>query len=145
MCSKSQVAPRSSSSAIDDGAIAEKIRDIFGGGVDRVLELVGASTPRDSLASVAPRGIVCMTGMLRSLDTVELEHDEPAVGGPPRSPRPLTLTAAGRLPILTPCGEQVPARAGAMAQQLAARSAQRLQRTTTGSRQRRSILLLAPR
>ena len=49
---------------VDDGAIAQTIRAIFGGGVDRVLELVGASTLRDSLASVAPSGIVCMTGML---------------------------------------------------------------------------------
>ena len=46
------------------------------------------SVDRDSPARVAPRGIVCMTGMLRSLDTVHLEHDDPAVGGPPRSPRP---------------------------------------------------------
>ena len=49
---------------VDDGAIAGTIREIFSGGVDRVLELVGASTLRDSLASTAPGGIVCMTGML---------------------------------------------------------------------------------
>lgn len=49
---------------VDDGAIAKTIHEIFGGGVDRVLELVGASTLRDSLACAAPRGIVCMTGML---------------------------------------------------------------------------------
>jgi NADPH:quinone reductase len=49
---------------IEEGSIAGTVREIFGGGVDRVLELVGASTLRDSLASVAPRGIVCMTGML---------------------------------------------------------------------------------
>ena len=49
---------------VDDGAIAGPIREIFSGGVDRVLELVGTSTLRDSLASVGPRGIVCMTGML---------------------------------------------------------------------------------
>lgn len=56
---------------VDDGGIAEKMRDIFGGGVDRVLELVGASTLRDSLASVAPRGIVCMTGMLGGAWTLD--------------------------------------------------------------------------
>lgn len=49
---------------VDDGAIAETVRAAFGGGVDRVLELVGAGTLRDSLASVASGGIVCMTGML---------------------------------------------------------------------------------
>jgi NADPH:quinone reductase-like Zn-dependent oxidoreductase len=49
---------------IDDGALAGKMRDRFGAGVDRVLELVGATTLRDSLASVAPRGIVCVTGIL---------------------------------------------------------------------------------
>jgi NADPH:quinone reductase-like Zn-dependent oxidoreductase len=49
---------------VDDGAIAGCVREIFGGGADRVLDLVGASTLRDSLASVAPRGSVCMTGML---------------------------------------------------------------------------------
>jgi NADPH:quinone reductase-like Zn-dependent oxidoreductase len=49
---------------IDDGALAGKMRDRFGAGVDRVLELVGATTLLDSLASTAPRGIVCMTGIL---------------------------------------------------------------------------------
>jgi NADPH:quinone reductase len=49
---------------VDRGALAQPMRERFPGGVDRVLELVGASTLRDSLASVAPRGIVCMTGIL---------------------------------------------------------------------------------
>jgi NADPH:quinone reductase-like Zn-dependent oxidoreductase len=49
---------------VDGGAIAEEVRKRFPAGVDRVLELVGATTLRDSLASVAPRGIVCMTGIL---------------------------------------------------------------------------------
>ena len=49
---------------VDDGALAGRIRARFGEGVDRVLELVGATTLLDSLACVAPRGIVCMTGIL---------------------------------------------------------------------------------
>ena len=49
---------------IDDGRIATKVREIFPNGVDRVLELVGAATLRDSLKCAAPGGIVCMTGIL---------------------------------------------------------------------------------
>jgi NADPH2:quinone reductase len=49
---------------VDDGALAKKMRARFGAGVDRVLELVGATTVRDSLASAAPGGVVCMTGIL---------------------------------------------------------------------------------
>jgi NADPH:quinone reductase-like Zn-dependent oxidoreductase len=37
---------------------------VFPGGVDKVLELVGTTTLRDSLRSAKPRGIVCMTGMV---------------------------------------------------------------------------------
>jgi NADPH2:quinone reductase len=49
---------------VDDGALAAKMHALFGAGVDRVLELVGASTLLDSLACLAPRGIACMTGIL---------------------------------------------------------------------------------
>jgi NADPH:quinone reductase-like Zn-dependent oxidoreductase len=49
---------------IDRGAIAQAIREIFPSGVDRLLELVGTVTLLDSLQAVAPRGIVCMTGVL---------------------------------------------------------------------------------
>jgi len=49
---------------IDDGAIATTIRQSVPKGVDRVLELVGATTLIDSLQCAAPGGIVCMTGML---------------------------------------------------------------------------------
>ncbi len=56
---------------VDDGSVAEEVRGVFGGGVDRVLELVGASTLRDSLACVAVRGIVCMTGMLGGAWTLD--------------------------------------------------------------------------
>jgi NADPH:quinone reductase-like Zn-dependent oxidoreductase len=49
---------------IEDGYIAQKIKAIIPNGVNKVLELVGISTLKDSLACVAPGGVVCMTGML---------------------------------------------------------------------------------
>ncbi|HEY1165963.1 MAG TPA: zinc-binding alcohol dehydrogenase family protein [Chitinophaga sp.] len=49
---------------IDDGALASKVKAIYPDGVDHVLELVGASTLKDSLQCAAPGGSVCMTGML---------------------------------------------------------------------------------
>lgn len=49
---------------IDNGQIAEQVRYLFPGGVDAVLELVGAKTLRDSLQAAAARGIVCNTGIL---------------------------------------------------------------------------------
>lgn len=49
---------------IEDGYITPKIKAIIPNGVNKVLELVGASTLKDSLACAAPGGVVCMTGML---------------------------------------------------------------------------------
>lgn len=49
---------------IDDGNIMDKINAISLTGVNKILELIGTSTLKDSLASAAPGGIVCMTGML---------------------------------------------------------------------------------
>lgn len=49
---------------IEDGQLASKVKAKFPGGVDKVLELVGTATLKDSLQSVKPGGIVCMTGML---------------------------------------------------------------------------------
>jgi NADPH:quinone reductase-like Zn-dependent oxidoreductase len=49
---------------IDSGVIAEQVREVFPGGVDKVLELVGAPTLSDSLRCAKQRGIVCMTGMV---------------------------------------------------------------------------------
>ncbi|MCQ6957597.1 zinc-binding alcohol dehydrogenase family protein [Mucilaginibacter aquariorum] len=49
---------------IDDGDIQQKIKEIISSGVDKVLELVGTSALRDSLACIAPGGTACMTGML---------------------------------------------------------------------------------
>jgi len=49
---------------IDSGAIAADVRQAFPGGVDKVLELVGTTTLRDSLLCTARFGSVCMTGMV---------------------------------------------------------------------------------
>jgi NADPH:quinone reductase-like Zn-dependent oxidoreductase len=49
---------------IDSGEIAGEVRRVFPDGVDKVLELVGATTLLDSLQSAARFGSVCMTGMV---------------------------------------------------------------------------------
>ncbi|MHA4736813.1 zinc-binding alcohol dehydrogenase family protein [Dyadobacter sp. MSC1_007] len=49
---------------IDDGHLKEKIHEIFPGGIDKALELVGTSTLKDSLECLRPGGTGCMTGML---------------------------------------------------------------------------------
>ncbi|MBV8589200.1 MAG: zinc-binding dehydrogenase [Acetobacteraceae bacterium] len=49
---------------IDTGSIAEQVREVSPGGVDKVLELVGTTTLLDSLRCTKQRGIVCMTGMV---------------------------------------------------------------------------------
>ena len=49
---------------IDTGAIAEQVREISPPGADKVLELIGTVTLRDSLRCAKPSGIVCMTGMV---------------------------------------------------------------------------------
>ena len=49
---------------IDAGSIAGQVNEVFPGGVDKVLELVGAATLNDSLRCVKAHGIVCMTGMV---------------------------------------------------------------------------------
>lgn len=49
---------------VDDGAIAERVRELVPGGVDGAIELVGAPTLRDTLQCTRPGGTVCFTGML---------------------------------------------------------------------------------
>ncbi len=49
---------------IDTGTIADEVKRRVPGGVNGVLEMVGTVTMLDSLQSVAPKGIVCMTGLL---------------------------------------------------------------------------------
>jgi NADPH:quinone reductase-like Zn-dependent oxidoreductase len=49
---------------IDTGSITEQVREVYSGGVDKVLELVGTTTLKDSLRCTKERGIVCMTGIV---------------------------------------------------------------------------------
>ncbi|MBW4025373.1 MAG: zinc-binding dehydrogenase [Proteobacteria bacterium] len=49
---------------IDSGRLADQVREVFVGGVDKVLELIGPMTLLDSLRCAKPRGIVCMTGIV---------------------------------------------------------------------------------
>jgi NADPH:quinone reductase-like Zn-dependent oxidoreductase len=49
---------------IDTGSIADQVREVCPGGFDKVLELVGTTTLKDSLRFARLGGIVCMTGMV---------------------------------------------------------------------------------
>jgi NADPH:quinone reductase-like Zn-dependent oxidoreductase len=49
---------------IDTGSIAEQVKEVCPRGVDKVLELVGTTTLKDSLRCAKQRGIVCMTGIV---------------------------------------------------------------------------------
>ena len=65
---------------IDGGSIATDVTAAYPGGVDKVLELVGATTLIDSLACARPGGVVCMTGIAGnawSLDTFSPLEDIP--------------------------------------------------------------------
>lgn len=49
---------------VDDGQLRDQVRALFPQGVDLALELVGATTLRDTLSCLKPGGLGCMTGML---------------------------------------------------------------------------------
>jgi len=49
---------------VDGGSIADQLREVSQGGVDKVLELVGTTSLLDSLRCAKRGGIVCMTGMV---------------------------------------------------------------------------------
>jgi len=51
---------------IDNGTVKEQVRKIYPMGVTKVLELIGTRTLKDSLKCIAPKGMVCMTGILGS-------------------------------------------------------------------------------
>ncbi len=48
----------------DDGSIADAVKRDWDGGADKVLELVGTATLKDSLRCTREPGLVCMTGMV---------------------------------------------------------------------------------
>lgn len=74
---------------IGDGKIAEAVRALHPEGVDRVLELVGASTMLDSLKTVKPGGSVAMTGLVG--ESVVLENFMPGMA----IPKAVNLTTYG--------------------------------------------------
>ncbi len=49
---------------IDSGSIASDVRRVYPNGADKVLELVGTTSLKDSLHCARQGGIVCMTGMV---------------------------------------------------------------------------------
>jgi NADPH:quinone reductase-like Zn-dependent oxidoreductase len=49
---------------VDDGAIADRVRELVPGGVDATLELIGTPTLRDSLDATRVHGVVCSAGYL---------------------------------------------------------------------------------
>ncbi|MEU4766114.1 zinc-binding dehydrogenase [Actinosynnema sp. NPDC023794] len=49
---------------VDDGTVADRVRELFPDGVDAALELVGTPTLPDTLAATRVHGTVCFTGML---------------------------------------------------------------------------------
>jgi NADPH:quinone reductase-like Zn-dependent oxidoreductase len=51
-------------SGVDQVFIAEQVMEVCANGVDKVLELVGTTTLKDSLRCAKQRGIVCMTGIV---------------------------------------------------------------------------------
>ena len=60
---------------IDSGDIAGQVREICPNGVNKVLELVGTTTLRDSLRATRPHGFVCMTGIVG--DQWSFDHFSP--------------------------------------------------------------------
>jgi len=49
---------------VDDGNVAEKVREILPAGLNAALELVGTNVLPDTLKATAVYGTVCFTGML---------------------------------------------------------------------------------
>ena len=56
---------------IDNGTVEGEVRKIYPMGVTKVLELIGTRTLKDSLKCLAPKGMVCMTGILGSEWTIK--------------------------------------------------------------------------
>ncbi|WP_426497274.1 alcohol dehydrogenase catalytic domain-containing protein [Streptomyces sp. D54] len=55
---------------VDDGTLADRVRELVPDGVDGALELVGCSALADTLRTVRRHGIVCFTGALAGQWTI---------------------------------------------------------------------------
>lgn len=62
---------------VDDGNIAKEVKQRTGGGVNKVLELIGTTTLLDSLQCTQEHGVVCMIGMVG-----DSKHHSPWPRGP---------------------------------------------------------------
>ncbi len=56
---------------IDDGTIRDQVLSIYPHGVNKILELVGASTLIDSAGLLSHHGLVCVTGILGKKGTLD--------------------------------------------------------------------------
>lgn len=56
---------------VDQGKIAEAVREVWSDGADKVLELVGTTTLADSLQATREAGVVCMAGMVGNQWSIE--------------------------------------------------------------------------
>ena len=68
---------------IDGGCIEPEVKVLFPNGVDKVLELIGTETIKDSLRCIRPKGVVCMTGILGNswtLNSFTPMEDIPSAG-----------------------------------------------------------------
>ena len=65
---------------VDDGEVHEAVRALYPEGVNKVLELIGTRTLKDSLKCIALKGMVCMTGILGNEWTM---HDFTPMGDIP--------------------------------------------------------------
>lgn len=68
---------------IDNGTVTEQVKEIYPEGVNKVLELIGTRTLKDSLKCIATKGIVCMTGILGNewtMDRFTPMGDIPSLG-----------------------------------------------------------------
>ena len=84
---------------MDNGTIAPDVHALIPGGVDRVLELIGTTTLLDSLQCAAPKGVVCMTGMVGN--RWELDHFSP-MGAIPTSVKLTTYSGGAEDFVRTP-------------------------------------------
>ena len=68
---------------IDNGTVEEQVKEIFPNGVNKVLELIGTRTLKDSLKCISLKGVVCMTGILGNewtMDNFSPMGDIPSLG-----------------------------------------------------------------
>lgn len=56
---------------IENGSIREQVKQLFPGGVTKVLELIGPSTLYESMSLLQKHGIVCVTGILGKKSTID--------------------------------------------------------------------------